>query len=200
METTELMLTTLPPAGAELLDRFLSGQDEPQHVQIELLVEVLRGDGLDRRELVDAGVVHQDVELAEGLSSSPRTAARTSASFATSACTATAFPPSPSDLGDDLLGPGLARSVVDDDRRALGGELPGDLGPDPLRCTGDDRDFPGEFLRGGHGNRPFPPRMAACCLRISCTLQLGEDTEGAVASCNHFGFLGYAIPPARITP
>ena len=58
---------TLPPRGREQLDRFLRREDQAQHVQVELLVEVFGGDGFERRELVDAGVVHQDVELAERL-------------------------------------------------------------------------------------------------------------------------------------
>ena len=57
----------LPPRGAEMLDRFLRRQHQAQHVEVELLVEVLGGDVFQRGELVDAGVVDQDVELAERL-------------------------------------------------------------------------------------------------------------------------------------
>ena len=52
--------------GTHLLDRFLRRKKQAEHVEVELLVEVLRGDGLERRELVNAGVVHQHVELSVG--------------------------------------------------------------------------------------------------------------------------------------
>ena len=52
-------------AFAEVLDGGLGGEQKAEHVDVEDLVVVLFGDGFDRRELVDAGVVDQDVEAAE---------------------------------------------------------------------------------------------------------------------------------------
>ena len=62
--------------GAEVLHRLLRGEEQPEDVQVELLVEVLLGDAFERGELVDAGVVHQDVEPAERLLRLGRTGAR----------------------------------------------------------------------------------------------------------------------------
>lgn len=42
----------------------LRDEQNAQHVHVELLVEVLFGDLFDRRELVDARVVHDDIEPA----------------------------------------------------------------------------------------------------------------------------------------
>ena len=61
------MLMMLPPVRAEVLDGFLRREEQAEHVEIELLVKVLGGHVLERRELVDAGVVDQDVEPAERL-------------------------------------------------------------------------------------------------------------------------------------
>ena len=54
------------------------------------------------------------------------------------------------DLRDDLVGAGLAGGVVDDDRRAFGGEVLGDGGADAFGGSGDDGDFPCEFVRCAH--------------------------------------------------
>ena len=70
----------------------------------------------------------------------------TSACFETSAWTASGLAAGGGDVGDDAVGAALARGVVDDDRGAGGGELAGDLGADALGGSGDDGDFPGEFL------------------------------------------------------
>ena len=39
------------------------------------------------------------------------------------------------DLGNDAVGPFLAGGVVDDNGRALGGQMLGDGGADPLGCA-----------------------------------------------------------------
>ena len=43
----------------------MRSEDEAEHIQIEMLVELLLGDAFERREFVDARVVHQDVEPAK---------------------------------------------------------------------------------------------------------------------------------------
>ena len=53
--------------GADELDGFLGGEEEAEDVEVELLVEVLGCDGSDGLEVVDAGVVDEDVDLAVGL-------------------------------------------------------------------------------------------------------------------------------------
>ena len=174
--TTELMLMMLPPLRAEVLDGFLSREDQAEDIEIELLVEVLGSHGLERGEFVDAGVVHQDIDPAERLlgfrEEPPHIDLRGQVRLHRDGLAVLA-----GDLVDDLLGPVLARRVVDDDRRALRGEFPGDLGPDPLRCSGHDGDFPGELLRdSGHDSRPFPAFRGFCVSVL-------------VANCNWVGIL-----------
>ena len=51
-------------AFAEVLYCGLRGQQEAEHIDVEYAVELFFGDGLDRGELVDAGVVDENVEAA----------------------------------------------------------------------------------------------------------------------------------------
>jgi len=51
----------LPPL-AEVLHCGLRGENETKHVNVEDPVELLFGDRFDRRELVDPGIVDEDVE------------------------------------------------------------------------------------------------------------------------------------------
>ena len=53
--------------GTEVLQRFLDRQDRTEDVGVELAMEFVFGDILERSERVDAGVVHQHVRRAEGL-------------------------------------------------------------------------------------------------------------------------------------
>ena len=50
-----------------MVDRFLRGENQPQHVEIEHLVKVLGRDVFQRLEIIDAGIVDQHVEPAERL-------------------------------------------------------------------------------------------------------------------------------------
>ena len=47
--------------AAKVLDGRLRGEQKTEHIDIKYLVELLFGDILDRRELVDTGVINQDV-------------------------------------------------------------------------------------------------------------------------------------------
>src|SRR5439155_438118 len=88
------------------------------------------------------------------------------------------------DVGHDLVRPGLAAGVVDHHRRALGGELAGDLRPDALRRAGDDGDLAFELLR--HDRLPFgvkPYRAATArgttrCGTLRGTTGVGPRTPG----------------------
>jgi hypothetical protein len=51
----------------EVLDRFFGGEDRPEHIDVELTMELVLGDVFQRHEFVDAGIVHQHVERAKGL-------------------------------------------------------------------------------------------------------------------------------------
>src|SRR6266481_4534500 len=50
---------------AEMLGRFLGGKDSAEHVGVELQVEFVLGDVFERLEVIDAGIIHQNVDAAE---------------------------------------------------------------------------------------------------------------------------------------
>ena len=130
---------------AEQLRRFLRGQQQAEHVEIELLVEVLGRHFFQRRELVNAGVVYENIEFVEflfgggeevlnlcGLGEIDADGDRTATFFL--------------DFVDNFIRARFAGRVVHDDCGAVGGQVLGDSGADPFRGSGDDRDFPGKFL------------------------------------------------------
>src|SRR5215469_8265012 len=53
--------------GPHQLGRFLRGQEKAENIKVEVPVEVFFGDAVERGELIDPGIVDQDVELAVGL-------------------------------------------------------------------------------------------------------------------------------------
>ena len=55
----------LPPLGLNCATAACVTSNKSEHIQIELFVEVLRRDLLERAKLVDARVVDQDVDRAE---------------------------------------------------------------------------------------------------------------------------------------
>ena len=119
-------------------------REEAEDVEVELGVEGLLGDLVEGREGVDAGVVDEDVEAAVrlfGLGEEfgdvglPGDVALDGDGLA--ACGG--------DVGDDLVGSGLAGGVVDDDAGAGGGEGLGDAGSDALGRAGDDCYLIGEL-------------------------------------------------------
>ena len=141
--TSEPMLMMLPPL-AEVLDRGLRDEQEAEDVDVELLVEVLRRDGFEGRELVDAGVVDQDVELAEGLDGGVDDGLRVGG-LGDVSVDGDGLAAGLGDGVDDGVGAGLAGGVVDDDGGARGGEGLGDGGSDALGGAGNDGDFSCKF-------------------------------------------------------
>jgi hypothetical protein len=61
-----------------MLDRRLGSQQQAEHVDVEVLVEVLFGNVFDRREAVDTRVIHEDIQSPElpdrGVDDGPRVA------------------------------------------------------------------------------------------------------------------------------
>ena len=103
-------------------------------------------------EIVDAGVVDQDVELAErlfGFGEESLDFGR----FGDVGLHGDGLAAFFVDVGDDAVRAFLAGAVVDDDGRAFGGQLFGDRGADAFGCPGDDGDFASEFL--SHDDTPF---------------------------------------------
>ena len=108
------------------------------------LVEVLLGDLLERRHLVDAGVVDQDVEMAVSLDGGVDDGLGVGG-LGDVALDGDGLAAGGGDGLDDLVGAGLAGGVVDDDGRAVGGQRLGDGGADALGGAGDDGDFSGKL-------------------------------------------------------
>ena len=74
MLTIELILMMLPPAEPNRFTASWEAKISAKHIQVVLFVEVLFGDLFERCKLVDAGVVHQDVEPVQTPLSPQRTA------------------------------------------------------------------------------------------------------------------------------
>jgi hypothetical protein len=84
-------------------------------------VEVLRRDGLKRQHLVHARVVHEDIELAVGLDSGVNDGLCVGG-FGDVTLDGDGLAARGGDGGDDLVGTGFVRCVVDDDGGASGPE------------------------------------------------------------------------------
>ena len=78
-------------------------------------MELLFGNALDRRELVDAGIVDQNIEMPVLLDRGVDNALR-GRSLGNVARDGDGFAAGFGDVCDDLIGPGFARGVIDDDR------------------------------------------------------------------------------------
>jgi hypothetical protein len=129
----------------EVLERFLRGEEQPKHIQVELFVEVFSSDLLDRGHLVNACVVDEDVELAErSLRFGEHTVNVRLLRDVRLNCDGLAA--AAGYFGDDLVCARFAGGVVDDHGRAFGRELFGDGGSDVFGCACDDSDFAAEFI------------------------------------------------------
>jgi len=134
----------LPPPGVEVLEGFLGHQDQAEHVQVEVEMEVCFIDAAEQGTAIEAGIVHQDIERPEG-GDGPGDEALDVGLFGDIGLDGHGFPSGSGDRGDHLVGIGLAGGIIDDDRGALGGEGLGDGGTDPLRGAGDKGGFSAEF-------------------------------------------------------
>ena len=107
-------------------------------------MEVLGRYLFQRLELIDAGVVDQDVEPAEGFFGFGEETADVGligeVGLHGDGLAAVAL-----DLTHNAVGTVLARAVVDDDGGALGGEVQRDRGADPLGRPRDHRDLSFQF-------------------------------------------------------
>jgi hypothetical protein len=138
--------------SSTVLDRLLRGEDQAQHVEVELPVEVLGRHFFERREFVNAGVVDQYIEPAECLFRLGEQALDVGGPGhiglhgdrpAAFAC----------DLGNDAVSSLLAGGVVDHHGRPLVSQVLRNRSADALRCTGNDGDLGFKSLR--HGVAPF---------------------------------------------
>jgi hypothetical protein len=138
--TTEPMLMMLPPSPRCFTAACVVSR-RPSTLTLNCLVEVLLGDGLDGGELVDAGVVDEDVEAAVVLDGRVDDALGFRGGLGDVAAHGDGLAAGRGDGGDNGVRAGLAGGVVDDDGCAFRGERLGDGGSDALGCAGDDCDF-----------------------------------------------------------
>ena len=136
----ELMLMMEPPSGPISLTASWVVSSRPRTLRSNCLWKcsgVMAAEGL---EVVDAGVVDEDVELAEGVLGLGEEAGDVGG-FGDVCLHGDGLAALGLDVGDDGVGAGLAAGVVDDDRGALGGEMLGDGGTDALGGACDHCDF-----------------------------------------------------------
>ena len=141
--TTEPILMMLPPSPRCFTAACVVSR-RPSTLMLNMLVELLFGDGLDRAELVNAGVVDEDVEAAKVFDGCVDDALRFGG-LGDVAPHGDSLAAGRGDGGDDGVRAGLAGGVIDDDGCAFRGEGFGDGGADAFGCAGDDCDFACEF-------------------------------------------------------
>jgi hypothetical protein len=94
-----------------MLSRSLGGEKEAEHIDVELFMEVILGDGLKRRALVDPRVVNEDVEAAVSLDCGVDDALRI-CSLGNVASHRDGLAAMVCDMGDDGVGARLARCIM----------------------------------------------------------------------------------------
>ena len=145
--TTELMLITLPPSLPNCLTASCVARMRPSTLMLNCAMELFLRHRFEWLEFVDAGVVHQDVDLPECLlrgGEQPLDVRLLRDISLHRDCLAAAL----RDLVDDAIGVAFRAGVVNDHRRAFRGQLSGDIGADSFRAAGNDGDFAREFLCG----------------------------------------------------
>ena len=133
------------PLRADQLRRFLGAEDQPENVGVEVLAEMLFVHIFERLQVINAGVVHQNVELAVGLFGFREQAIDVGGlgdiglnGDSLSACAG--------DFCHDAIGVLLAGCVVHYHGRAFRRELLGDGRADAFGCSGYHCDLAFEFL------------------------------------------------------
>ncbi len=126
---------------------FLRNQQQAKHVEIEMLVEVFGRDAIQRRELVKARIVDENVDGAERLDGLGHHFLHM-AGVGKIAMNGDGLAALAGDRSHHALGGFLAGAVVDGNRRTLRGQADRDLGADTLGCAGYQRHF--AFKSLGH--------------------------------------------------
>ena len=107
-------------------------------------MEVLGGYGFEGLEIVDAGVVHQNVHLAVG-GFGLGEESRDVGGFGDVGLHGDGFAALGCDVLHNGVGAGFAAGVIDDDGSAFGCQMFGDGGADSLGGSGNYRYFSSEF-------------------------------------------------------
>ena len=110
---------------------FLRNQEKAEHVEIEMLVEVFGRDAIQRRELVEARIVDEDVDRAERLDGLGHHLFHM-VGVGKIAMDGDGLAALAGDGSHHTLSGLLAGAVVDGNGGALRGEADRDLGADPL--------------------------------------------------------------------
>jgi hypothetical protein len=103
---------------------------------------MLRRDSPELGELIDAGVVHQDVEPAKLFGSFGEQSIDVFF-FGYVGLNGDGTTSAGDDSGDDAIGAIPARGIVDDDRGAVSGQMRGDGGADAFGGARDNGNFAG---------------------------------------------------------
>ena len=130
----------LPPFEPKCFTASLIVRIVPSTLVLNSPVKLVLGDLFDRGKLIDAGIVHQHVERAEGLCGvveQPLHVGR----FGDIALQRDGFTALGGNFGNDPLGAILAGRIIHHHCCACGTQAFGDAGPDTLRRTGDDSYF-----------------------------------------------------------
>ena len=142
----------------KMLHRFLRREQRAQHIQVEVFVEMLFGNGFQRREIVNSRIVDQDVEATERLLGF-REECLNFRLFRNIGFHRDGLATVLRDLRDDGFRAFLAGRIIDDHRGAFRGEMLGDGGANAFGCSGDDCNFSFDFfhndfqfLVGGEGD------------------------------------------------
>jgi hypothetical protein len=106
---------------------------------------MLCGDVFNRKKLIDAGIVHEDIEMPVGFFSFGEEAGNVGF-LGDIRLDGDSLAALGGDLVDDLVRAGLAGGVVDDNRSALGRQMFRNGRADAFGCAGDYRDLAREFL------------------------------------------------------
>ena len=159
----------------EQLDGLTSRQKQAEDVGVKLFVEQFLGHTFQRRELIDAGIVDQNVELAIGFARF-REEMLDISGFSDIALDRDGLAALGSDGRDRFVSAFLAGSVIDDDLRAFRRQMLGDGRANALGCTSDDRDFSFEFHN--HVNLLALNELAySSIVRYNRTIEIDKDSR-----------------------
>ena len=136
----EPMLMTLPPSGPKCLTASWVVRSRPRTLRLNCLWKCSSVTASSGRELIDAGVVDEDVEPAEGLFGFGEETVDVGL-FGDVALDGDGFAALGGDFGDDFVRAGLAGGVIDDDGGAFGARCFGDGSADAFGGAGDDCDL-----------------------------------------------------------
>ena len=137
-----LRFMTLPPEPSKASTASCVARIAPRTV--ELAMKILFGHCFEGREAVDAGIVHKDAGSSEPLPGLREQTLHVRA-LGDIGLDGDSLAPGFDDIADDPIGVAPVRGVIDCNRSPCCGEGARDGRADPLRGSGNDRDFSGQL-------------------------------------------------------